>query len=79
MTIECVGMSQPLFVVTGSCLGLEIELDTQHIPFGAVWLGSQSSRRILLINSGDIGARSAGNAGGAVVNIGYISLGHGHK
>ena len=50
-------MSQPLFMVTGSCLGQEIQLDTDHVPFGAVWQGSQSSRRILLINSGDIGAR----------------------
>ena len=58
VTMECAGMSQPLFMVTGSCLGLEIELDMDHVPFGAVWQGSQSSRRILMINSGDIGARS---------------------
>ena len=57
--MECSGMSQPLFMVTGSCLGQEIQLETDHVPFGAVWQGSQSSRRILIINSGDIGARLA--------------------
>ena len=55
--MECGGMQQPLFIVTGSCLGQEIQLDMDHVPFGAVWQGSYSSRRILIINSGDIGAR----------------------
>ena len=52
-------MSQPLFMVTGSCLGQEIQLDMDHIPFGTVCHGSQTSRHILIINSGDIGARLA--------------------
>ena len=56
VTLECLGMSQPLFVVSGSCHGLEIALDTARVPFGAVTQHSQSSRRILMINSGDIGA-----------------------
>ena len=56
VTLECLGTSQPLFVVTGSCHGLEISLDTDRVPFGAVTQHSQSSRRILMINSGDIGA-----------------------
>ena len=51
------GVSRPLFMVTGCCLGHEFQLDMAHIPFGAVWQGSQSTRRILIINSGDIGAR----------------------
>ncbi len=54
--MECAGISQPLFVVTGSCHGLEVTLDSHHVPFGAVVQHSQSSRRILLHNSGDIGA-----------------------
>ena len=56
VTLECLGTSQPLFVVTGSCHGLEILLDTSRVPFGAVTQHSESSRRILMINSGDIGA-----------------------
>ena len=56
VTYECGGISQPLFVVTGSCHGLEITLDSNHMPFGAVVQHSQSSRRVLMHNSGDIGA-----------------------
>ena len=56
VTLECLGTSQPIFVVTGSCHGLEISLDTARVPFGAVTQHSKSSRRILMINSGDIGA-----------------------
>ena len=55
--METHGLSHPLFVVKGSCHGLEIGLDSSHVPFGAVVLNSQSIRRILMINSGDIGAR----------------------
>lgn len=56
VTLECQGTSQPLLVVTGSCHGLEISLDTEYVPFGAVVLDSSSVRKILMINSGDIGA-----------------------
>ena len=55
--METHGQCHPLFVVKGSCHGLEIGLDSSHVPFGAVVLNSQSIRRILMINSGDIGAR----------------------
>ncbi len=57
VTLECLGISQPLCVVSGSCVGLELTLDTNYVPFGPVVQDSQSSRRILLINSGDMGAR----------------------
>ena len=43
--------------MSGSCIGLEISLDAEYVPFGPVVQDSQSSRRILMINSGDIGAR----------------------
>lgn len=56
--MEIHGLSYPLFVVRGSCQGLEVSLDSDHIPFGAVVLYSKSYRRILMLNSGDIGARS---------------------
>ncbi|MGH0129444.1 UNVERIFIED_CONTAM: hypothetical protein FKN15_002207 [Acipenser sinensis] len=36
---------------------LEISLDQIYIPFGAVIMNSQASRRILMQNTGDIGAR----------------------
>ena len=56
VTLECQGTSQPLFVVTGCCHGLEVSLDTEYVPFGAVVQDTSSTRKILLINSGDIGA-----------------------
>ena len=57
--MESSGTSKPLFMVTGSCLGQEIQLDMEHVPFGTVCQGSRTSLHILIINSGDIGARLA--------------------
>ena len=54
--MECAGMSQPLFIVTGSCQGIQISLDQDSIPFGAVVQGSTSKRRFIMQNNGDIGA-----------------------
>lgn len=54
--MECAGMSQPIFVVNGSCQGIEISLDQDSVPFGAVIQRSCSARRILMLNTGDIGA-----------------------
>lgn len=54
--LECAGMSQPIFVVTGSCQGIEIMLDSDSVPFGAVVLGSRSTRKLIMHNTGDIGA-----------------------
>ncbi|KAJ7360567.1 hypothetical protein OS493_015671 [Desmophyllum pertusum] len=54
--LECAGMSQPIFVVTGSCQGIEITLDSDSVPFGAVVLGSRSTRKLIMHNTGDIGA-----------------------
>lgn len=54
--LECLGFSEPLFVLTGSCQGLEVSLDTDHMPFGAVVQDSSSSRKMCLMNTGDIGA-----------------------
>ena len=55
--LECAGLYQTLFIITGSCQGLEIGLNTDSIPFGAVVLKSSSNRQLILTNSGDIGAR----------------------
>ncbi|XP_033116735.1 hydrocephalus-inducing protein homolog isoform X2 [Anneissia japonica] len=54
--LECEGLSQPLFVVNGSCQGIEITLDRDSIPFGAVSLRSSTKRKLLMYNTGDIGA-----------------------
>ena len=55
--LECAGLSQPLFVIKGSCLGMEISLDTVAIPFGAVVQRSQTSRKIVMSNTGDMNAK----------------------
>ena len=51
-------MFQTLFVVTGSCQGLEISLDVDSVTFGAVVQNSSSTRQFIMNNTGDIGARS---------------------
>ena len=61
MLMECAGLSQPLFVVGGCCQGIEISLDTDYIPFGSVVQKSSSSRKLIMHNTGDIGARLVHN------------------
>ena len=55
--IESSGMSQGLFMVTGACHGVAVELDTPHLAFGAVVQDSQVSRRLVMANTGDISLR----------------------
>ena len=55
--MESHGSCQPLFVVKGSCHALEVALDSTHIPFGAVVLNSRTTRRVLMTNTGDLGAK----------------------
>ncbi|XP_069510876.1 hydrocephalus-inducing protein homolog [Ambystoma mexicanum] len=55
--LECAGMSRALFVLRGCCQGIEVSLDVEHVPFGAVVLHSVTTRRVIMQNTGDIGAR----------------------
>ncbi|CAE1301645.1 HYDIN [Acanthosepion pharaonis] len=55
--IDAAGYSQPLFVIQGSCLAMQLDLETDYIPFGAVVLQSYSTRKLVLSNTGDINAR----------------------
>lgn len=57
MLLECAGVFPPLFVITGSCQGIEINLGSDALPFGAVVQKSSSTRKLVMTNSGDIGAR----------------------
>lgn len=54
--LECAGMFQPVFVITGCCHGIQIDLDTEAIAFGSVVQKSQSGRKLVMTNSGDVGA-----------------------
>ncbi|XP_048371298.1 hydrocephalus-inducing protein homolog [Sphaerodactylus townsendi] len=53
--LEYHGILQSLFIVQGCCQGIEVSLDQNYVPFGAVILRSQASRRIMMHNTGDIG------------------------
>uniref|UniRef100_F6WJJ0 HYDIN axonemal central pair apparatus protein n=1 Tax=Monodelphis domestica TaxID=13616 RepID=F6WJJ0_MONDO len=55
--LEFTGLLRSLFLLNGCCQALEINLDQDHIPFGAVVFQAQATRRLLMINTGDIGAR----------------------
>ncbi|XP_006860378.1 PREDICTED: hydrocephalus-inducing protein homolog [Chrysochloris asiatica] len=55
--MECMGLLRPLFLLSGCCQALEISLDQEHLPFGPVVYRTQSTRRILMLNTGDVGAR----------------------
>lgn len=59
--LECVGLSQPVFLVSGMCQAVDIKLDSSSVPFGAVVAGSQSSRVTVMRNFGDIGASFSWN------------------
>ncbi len=40
-----------------NCQGVEVQLDQDHLTFGAVVQRCQARRRIVMMNTGDIGAR----------------------
>jgi len=48
---------QPLFILRGSCIGAEFRLNRTCVPFGIVVQGCLSEAKIVLLNTGDIGAR----------------------
>ncbi|XP_059682609.1 hydrocephalus-inducing protein homolog [Gavia stellata] len=57
VTMECNGLVRSLFMVRGSCQGIHVSLDQEHLSFGAVVQQSYTSRRIIMQNTGDIGVK----------------------
>ncbi|XP_035381538.1 hydrocephalus-inducing protein homolog [Electrophorus electricus] len=57
LQLECLGTVRPLLVLKGCCQGVEVMLDQDYLSFGAVAQHCQTARRIILQNTGDIGAR----------------------
>ncbi|XP_006878929.1 PREDICTED: hydrocephalus-inducing protein homolog [Elephantulus edwardii] len=55
--MECMGLLRPLFLLRGCCQALEISLDQDYVPFGPVVCQTQATRRVLMLNTGDIGTR----------------------
>nr|XP_034173204.1 hydrocephalus-inducing protein homolog isoform X3 [Osmia lignaria] len=47
----------PLFVVQGSCVAAEFQLNRTRVSFGTVVQGYTSETRVVLMNTGDVGAR----------------------
>eukprot|EP00079_Xenopus_tropicalis_P024447 XP_012817094.1 PREDICTED: hydrocephalus-inducing protein homolog isoform X1 [Xenopus tropicalis] len=55
--LEAYGVARSLLVLRGCSQGLELSLDQEYISFGAVVLQCQAIRRIVLSNTGELGAR----------------------
>ncbi|XP_029378255.1 hydrocephalus-inducing protein homolog [Echeneis naucrates] len=54
---EFTGLLHPLLTIQGCCQGVEVQLDQDHLAFGAVVQRCQARKRIIMMNTGDIGAR----------------------
>ncbi|XP_031731518.1 hydrocephalus-inducing protein homolog isoform X1 [Anarrhichthys ocellatus] len=54
---EFAGLLHPLLTIQGCCRGVEVQLDQDHLAFGAVVQRCQARKRIVMMNAGDIGAR----------------------
>jgi len=54
---ECTGQITGLMEVRGACQGVQLEMDNDQLAFGSVNVHSRSVKRVLLSNSGDIGAK----------------------
>ncbi|XP_026221932.1 hydrocephalus-inducing protein homolog [Anabas testudineus] len=51
------GLLHPLLTIQGCCQGVEVQLDQDHLAFGAVVQCCQARKRIIMMNTGDLGAR----------------------
>ncbi|XP_030281249.1 hydrocephalus-inducing protein homolog isoform X1 [Sparus aurata] len=54
---EFAGLLHPLVTIQGCCQGVEFQLDRDYLAFGAVVQRCQARKRIVMMNTGDIGAR----------------------
>jgi hydrocephalus-inducing protein len=56
------GVLLPLATLSGACVGLELALASDSLPFGTVVLGSKTTKHLQLSNTGDIGTKFAWDA-----------------
>ncbi|XP_027128846.1 hydrocephalus-inducing protein homolog isoform X3 [Larimichthys crocea] len=54
---EFAGLSHPLLTIQGCCRGVEVELDQNHLSFGAVVQHCEAKKKIFMMNTGDIGSK----------------------
>jgi hydrocephalus-inducing protein len=59
LLVEVAGVQKNLLSMTGACLGIEVKLASDNVPFGSVVLGARLVKRVQLENSGDVGTRFA--------------------
>ncbi|KAJ3206444.1 hypothetical protein HDU82_004517 [Entophlyctis luteolus] len=57
INIEAPGISRLLMNISGACQGIEVRLENDTLPFGAVVQKSCTTRRIQIQNTGDIGTK----------------------
>lgn len=62
LQVDVGGVTLPLLTLTGACLGTELRLASDSLPFGTVTLGSRSVKRLALENTGDVGTKFSWNA-----------------
>ncbi|XP_014668502.1 PREDICTED: LOW QUALITY PROTEIN: hydrocephalus-inducing protein homolog [Priapulus caudatus] len=74
VALESEGVYLPLFMLMGSCQGLEVGLDTASVPFGAVVLNSQSVRTVVMHNTGDIGTKFRWDTAGFGADFSIVPL-----
>ncbi|TMW60398.1 hypothetical protein Poli38472_000440 [Pythium oligandrum] len=55
--IRIAGSRRKLLTLSGSCQGMDVQLETDTISFGTVCLGSQLVRKVHLQNRGDVPAK----------------------
>ncbi|EFJ42226.1 hypothetical protein VOLCADRAFT_67248 [Volvox carteri f. nagariensis] len=59
LLVSLCGVTTPLATLTGACLGTELRLASDSLPFGPVVLGSRVVKRLQLENTGDVGTKFA--------------------
>lgn len=57
LLVNLCGVATPLATLTGACLGTELRLASDSLPFGPVVLGSRAVKRLQLSNTGDVGTK----------------------
>jgi hydrocephalus-inducing protein len=57
LRVTAAGVPLSLTTLSGACLGTDLQLASETVPFGTVALGSRAARRVQLSNTGDVGAK----------------------
>ncbi|KAI9095517.1 hypothetical protein DFS34DRAFT_651319 [Phlyctochytrium arcticum] len=55
LSIEGYGMTLPLTSISGACQGIDVRLENDTLPFGAIVFQSSTVKRVQLQNLGDVG------------------------